>query len=260
MDKTCFMIQPFDGGRFDKLFEDVFDPAVRGAGLVPYRVDRDPSVSIPIEDIETGIRNATLCFAELSLDNPNVWFELGYALASGKDLILVCAKGRPKYPFDIQHRSIISYESDAPRDFVKLSENITERAKALLKRESNQEKIRIATITAPASGLPAHELTCIATIAAQSEGIEGTVSHYRLRSEMEKTGFNSLATTLSLKSLLKKNLISMEIESEWNSNDTYEAYRLTQSGWDWVEQNLHLLNLRLDSDKFSRTLDDDIPF
>ncbi|MBU0719064.1 MAG: hypothetical protein KJ749_12505 [Planctomycetes bacterium] len=41
----CFVIQPFDdGGEFDKRYEDVFLPAIRDAGLEPYRVDRDPSV------------------------------------------------------------------------------------------------------------------------------------------------------------------------------------------------------------------------
>jgi hypothetical protein len=78
----CFVIQPFDGGRFDKRFSDVFKPAIEEAGLEPYRVDRDPSVSIPINDIEKGIRDAAVCFADITLDNPNVWFELGYALAS----------------------------------------------------------------------------------------------------------------------------------------------------------------------------------
>jgi hypothetical protein len=60
----------------------VFKPAIEEAGLEPYRVDRDPSVSIPINDIEKGIRDAAVCFADITLDNPNVWFELGYALAS----------------------------------------------------------------------------------------------------------------------------------------------------------------------------------
>ena len=50
----CFVIQPFDnGGPFDKRYEDVIVPAITEAGLEPYRVDRDPSVNIPIDEIET---------------------------------------------------------------------------------------------------------------------------------------------------------------------------------------------------------------
>ena len=55
---NCFVIQPFDDGKFDKRYEDVFAPAVRAAGLEPYRVDHDPSVSIPIEDIQSGIQSS----------------------------------------------------------------------------------------------------------------------------------------------------------------------------------------------------------
>src|ERR1700692_800949 len=103
----CFVIQPFDGGRFDKRFSDVFKPAIEGAGLISYRVDQDPAVSIPIDDIEKGIRGAAVCFADITLDNPNVWFELGYALASKMEICIVCSKERvEKFPFDVQHRSI----------------------------------------------------------------------------------------------------------------------------------------------------------
>ena len=52
----CFVIQPFDGGeRYDKRYADVFEPAIRDAGLEPYRVDRDPGVSVLIDDIEQGL-------------------------------------------------------------------------------------------------------------------------------------------------------------------------------------------------------------
>ena len=107
----CFVIQPFDGGRFDKRFNDVFKPALEQAGFEPYRVDRDPAVEVPIESIEEGIRSSTICLADITLDNPNVWYELGYAFDSGRSVILVCAdeRGGGRFPFDIQHRSIIRY-------------------------------------------------------------------------------------------------------------------------------------------------------
>jgi hypothetical protein len=64
---TCFVIQPFDGGKYDKRFEDVFRPAIETAGLEAYRVDRDPSVEVPIDSIEEGIRNAAVCLADIRL-------------------------------------------------------------------------------------------------------------------------------------------------------------------------------------------------
>ena len=47
----CFVIHPFDDGKqYDKRYEDVFAPAIKDADLEPYRVDRDLSVSVPIDE------------------------------------------------------------------------------------------------------------------------------------------------------------------------------------------------------------------
>lgn len=92
---VCFVIQPFDAGKFDNRFDDVYKPAIEAAGLEEYRVDRDPAVDVPIEAIEQGIRNATVCLADITTDNPNVWYELGFALAAGKPVVMVCSKERP---------------------------------------------------------------------------------------------------------------------------------------------------------------------
>ena len=85
---TCFVIQPFDsGGKFDKRFNDTYKKAIEKAGLEPYRVDQDPGVEVPIDRIEEGIREATICLADITTDNPNVWYELGYAFAVGRSVI-----------------------------------------------------------------------------------------------------------------------------------------------------------------------------
>ena len=52
----CFVIQPFDRDKFDRRYEETFKPAIEAARYEPYRVDKDPSVEIPIEQIEKGIR------------------------------------------------------------------------------------------------------------------------------------------------------------------------------------------------------------
>ena len=38
----CFVSQPFDAGEFDKRYGQVYGPAIKAAGLEPYRVDREP--------------------------------------------------------------------------------------------------------------------------------------------------------------------------------------------------------------------------
>src|ERR1700690_3724852 len=101
----CFVIQPFDSGKYDKRFDEVFKPAIEAADLEAYRADRDPEVEVPIEGIEEGIRSAAICVADITTDNPNVWYELGFAFATGRPVVMVCSTERTsnKFPFDIQH-------------------------------------------------------------------------------------------------------------------------------------------------------------
>ncbi|MGD0540930.1 MAG: hypothetical protein ABSB33_05375 [Tepidisphaeraceae bacterium] len=133
----CFVMQPFDGKKFDRRFKDIFEPAIKAAGMEPYRVDRDPSVDIPIAQIEKGIGESLACFAEITTDNPNVWYELGYATASGKPTCLVCSTERKTdFPFDVRHRGIIKYDVGSPSDFHRLRRQITSRLKAVLARDT----------------------------------------------------------------------------------------------------------------------------
>jgi hypothetical protein len=233
------VIQPFDGGMFDARYEDVIAPAVTAAGLEPYRVDRDPKVSIPIQDIESGIRNARICLAEITLDNPNVWFELGFAIASFKDVVLVCSDARAtKFPFDVQHRAIIKYGTGSPRDFDQLKENITKRILAFLEKEQNIQAAADVSMLQKIQGLEQHEVVTLAAIGENIASITDIAAGHRIRQDMERAGFNNLATTIGLKSLADHGLIAQE-ELEDEEGYKYPGYRLTESGWQWILANKH---------------------
>lgn len=130
MKNQCFVIQPFDSSKYDQRYQEILKPAIEKAGLIPYRVDEDYEVRIPVQSIEKGIRMSALCLAEISTDNPNVWFELGYAIACKKDVIMICSSQRKKFPFDVRHRSIITYKTDSIGDIERLSKEITDTIKS----------------------------------------------------------------------------------------------------------------------------------
>ena len=106
--KKCFVIMPFKRlykGRYGRIYA----PAIEVAGLFPHLAG-GAGVSTITEDIEKGIRNSHICFADISEDNPNVWYELGFAYACGKQVVMVCdRKNRPekKLPFDISVKKVI---------------------------------------------------------------------------------------------------------------------------------------------------------
>jgi hypothetical protein len=94
----CFVAQPFDNGEFDKRFAQVYDPAIKAANLEPYRVDRDPKASVVIDTIVSEIRSCSAFFVDVSTDNPNVWFELGLAIAYQQEVCIVCVERRERFP------------------------------------------------------------------------------------------------------------------------------------------------------------------
>ena len=240
---TCFVIQPFDDGKFDKRYEDVFSPAVCAAGLKPYRVDRDPSVSIPIEDIQSGIQASDVCLADISTDNPNVWFELGYAIAAQREVVLVCSDERAsRFPFDVQHRSIIRYSTESSSDFEKLREKIESRIKATLQRREKLGQVARIQSVAKVEGLAQHQLATLVSVAERLDAPNDSISAYQIRQAMESAGFTALATTLGLRALLDIGMLESFEDSDYQG-ETFIAYRVTNSGMTWLLENQASLNL-----------------
>jgi len=235
---TCFVMQPFDRDKFDRRYEEIFKPAIIAAGLDPYRVDKDPGVSVPIDDIERGIRDSQICLAEITEDNPNVWFELGYAIACNKEVVLVCSKERIKFPFDIQHRTILRYETSSPSDFTSLKKEITAKVEAYLKKQedvaTSVAEIRKVTTS---DGLEQHEIVAIAVIAATIEQPDDSYSVNRIKMDMIASGYTSVAATIALRSLAKQSYIKMVSRFDDEAQERFLAYALTEEGWEWVLAN-----------------------
>ncbi len=212
--RRCFIMQPFDNGPFDKRYESAFAPAIESAGVVPYRVDRDPA---------DGIRDSELCFADIATDNPNVWFELGFALAIPREVVLACSDERKsKYPFDVQHRSIITYKTGAPQDFDELKQKITKRVQAVLKK--NEELGRVvtrSTIVKDTEVLNQHELVALASVMQNAFLSNGYVAVYQIRNDMNTAGFTDLAVSLALKTLAIKGMITTDL---WPDDRDGESY------------------------------------
>ena len=251
---TCFVMQPFDRDVFDRRYEDVFAPAIRAANLEPYRVDRDPAVSIPINQIESGIRDAAICFAEVTTDNPSVWFELGFAIAEQKEVVLVCSEEREtRFPFDIQHRTILKYKTGSPQDFRDVETRVTERLQALLKKVDQLNRAARISPIREVQGLQQHEIVTLVAVAQNLNTPEDAVSVHSIRQDMERSGFTQIATTLGLAALLRKALVA-SLEVREFGGESYIAYNLTSDGFDWLMANQDQLVLQASKEE------DDIPF
>ena len=241
----CFVIQPFDKGAYDKRYEDVLVPAIVNAGLEDYRVDRDPATKVLIEAIEEGIRSSDACIAEITTDNPNVWYELGFAIANGKPLVMICnSKERTgPFPFDVSHRAIIKYAPESPRDFQELQSEITSRLKALLEATTKAQTMASIQSSATISGLSPHEMAALQIVMENQLHAKDTMLASAIQQQMVQAGFSRLAGTLSLQLLNNRGFLESVEEGDING-DLWWSYRVTPIGISWLMSNQDRFQLR----------------
>ena len=210
---TCFVVQPFDADDYDKRYKDTLAPAISAANLEPYRVDEDPSVEVLIDGIEKGIRDSVTCLADISESNQNVWYELGFAFATGTPVVMICnQKLKGQLPFDIQHRKVIFYKTGSARDFDDLKSKITARLKASI----------AARVTPPVAAQPLAEASVVvdvaeldilgkialSTLAKHFDGHDSTTPFYEIKRDMMDGGFSAEEVTVALGVLVKKKMIA----------------------------------------------------
>ena len=219
------------------------------------------SASILIDDIEQGIKASDACLAEISTDNPNVWFELGYAIASKREVVLLCSDEREtQYPFDVRHRQIIKYQTESSRDFEDARSKITARLQVLLKKREELGQVASMTSVSRVDGLEQYEIAALVAVAQGVNHPEAGISIHMFRQYMERTGFTKLAETLALKSLLDRQML--ELFEDEDSGYTFDAVKVTSEGMRWLIENREKLTLSVSDGSSQRNgiIDEDIPF
>ncbi len=232
MKHTCFVMQVFDGSTYDRRFEETFSPAIVEGGATPVRADRILGSKPIIEKIEGALREATIVFAEISENNPNVFIELGYALDIGIPLVMVCDRAkRASLPFDIGHRPVIFYKTETAGDFTKLKSEIqTAVAAALLDASGIVQSVEpmLPTIV---RDVPSDELkdSLMLEVLEAETGDPTGVSAYTLTRALANDGFSTGLASLAILSLVKDGLIEKNAVHD-RDGDPYVSYTLSESG------------------------------
>ncbi len=108
--KHAFVAMPFTNN-YDK--DDVYclaiKPALQNCDFVPFRADEDTSGQHITQLVEQQIQESFLIIADISNGRPNCYYELGYARAIGKKIILIMKKGN-KAHFDVYDLPRIEYD------------------------------------------------------------------------------------------------------------------------------------------------------
>lgn len=114
--EKCFVIMPisdqgdYPKGHFQKVYEQIFVPAIKEAGYDAFRVDEDNMCTQIVEKIFKAIQECPMALCDLSNRNPNVLYELGIRQAYDKPVVLV-QDDKTERIFDISGINTISYNS-----------------------------------------------------------------------------------------------------------------------------------------------------
>jgi len=143
MSDICFVMMPF-GEKvnaanvkidFDEVYNTLLRPAIKKAGLEDYRGDEVNSGAQLMKSMYGRILLCDFAIADITFDNPNVFYELGVRHAVRPfTTILIRERNMGKIPFDLSTVQVLSYDYDfEKRNIKKCEEKITELSDLLVK-------------------------------------------------------------------------------------------------------------------------------
>lgn len=86
---------------FNAVFKEYLQPAIAAAGLTVFRADEEQRAGDIRTDMFQELLMADLVVADLTIDNPNVWYELGVRHALRARGVVLVSGGRTPTAFDL---------------------------------------------------------------------------------------------------------------------------------------------------------------
>jgi len=96
---------------FDELYDEVIKPVCTEFGFHAIRADDIFTQNPIMQDIEDSIQESAIVIADITPDNPNVYYEVGYSHGVKKPTILLCDTNRERLPFDLSGIRTIFYKN-----------------------------------------------------------------------------------------------------------------------------------------------------
>jgi hypothetical protein len=106
----AFVVMQFTD-EYTTLFKEVIEPVCGDFGYEVVRGDNVYTNGLIIEDIARSIRESAVVLADITPNNPNVFYEVGYAHGIEKPTILLSDRSREKLPFDISGFRLLFYDN-----------------------------------------------------------------------------------------------------------------------------------------------------
>ncbi|MGK7876501.1 MAG: SLATT domain-containing protein [Xenococcaceae cyanobacterium] len=147
----AFVVMPFGqkkgpDGRwidFDSIYHNLIKPALEEAGFKSFRADEESVSGDILTDMLQELLLADLVLADLSIDNANVFYELGVRHALRKRGLIHIQCGRAYMPYDIFNVRTLPYHCDEygqpdPQNLEKDKQAIVKMARATWESDRNR--------------------------------------------------------------------------------------------------------------------------
>ena len=236
----CLIIPSLDGGPLDKRYGDIVVPAVRNAGMEAYRIEPRSGV-IPSEELEADLRDADVVILDVSSQHPAIWYQLGYAMASNVQALLLCSQEAwTQFPIDAWNQPVLLYSVESPATLEALKMKLTHRLKSIqaneLSEPSSSSGRTGSNIAQRVDSISEHELVCLLCVAQCITSPRDYVFFQKIKQDMLQYGYAPIAITLALTSLLRKNMLMMDEVGD-DFGNTESIYYVTSNGLIWLQEN-----------------------
>jgi tetratricopeptide (TPR) repeat protein len=112
MSHHVFVAMPYgvkEGVDFNEVYRQLIKPALADAGFSVFRADEEQRAGSISTDMFQELLLADLVVADLSIDNPNVWYELGVRHALRARGVIQIQSQRDRMPFDVYVERTLRY-------------------------------------------------------------------------------------------------------------------------------------------------------
>ncbi|WP_309663680.1 hypothetical protein [Tabrizicola sp.] len=136
----AFVLMPFSA-KFNDIYQFGIKQACSEKGIVAERVDEQRFSETILERVYRQIENADFIIADMTEQNPNVFYEVGFSHARSKLCVLV-TQSVSDIPFDLKQHSHVVYDGTATDLKNKLSEWLD-----WAKLETQKKKVERLTVS-----------------------------------------------------------------------------------------------------------------
>ena len=118
--KSCFVIMPFgikndnEGNKvnFNEIYSSIIKPAIQELELACLRCDEISKAGMIHKDMFNHIYYSDIAIVDISILNPNVFYELGMRHALKKGVTIIIKRKNTQIPFNISGMRLIEYDEE----------------------------------------------------------------------------------------------------------------------------------------------------